>query len=528
MSRVPGTPLHVAIALAAARDPDRVAVREGHRDLDYRGLLARAGALAATLHGLGTRPGDRVAIHLDKTTEAVVAILGTLMAGACYVPLDARGPTRRAAVILADCGARVVVGTRSKSSRVFAHLPHGAAIETLVHVDGGEETVPGVCSLPWAEATAVAGSPPAVEVDPEWPAYILSTSGSTGTPKGVVLSHRAALGFVEWAASTFPMTPHDRVIAQSPFHFDLSVFDLFVTLGAGATLFLPPPGIAISPSGYVRFLEEEGITVLYATPALLSSLERDGRLGGRDLSRLRTVLFAGDVMPPRALAGCMRAIPGARFANLYGPTETNVCTWHEVTSPPEDDRPLPIGRACRGLEVRIVDHRGTALPGSGSGELWVSGPSLLSGYWNRPLDTADRLVADATVPSRLWYRTGDRVRRDDEGVLHFCGRIDSMVKIRGYRVEPGEVEDVLRRHASVREAVVVPVTDSVGTISLAALVSTYDRPVAARDLQRLCAEHLPEAMIPSAIVVTERLPQTSTGKIDRQRIQSELSHGTKP
>jgi len=528
MPAAPGTPLHAAIAEAAARHPDRVAVREGDRELDYRGLLQQASALAATLHGLGTRPGDRVAIHLDKSTEAVVAIVGILMAGACYVPIDARGPVRRAAVILADCGVRVVAGTRARTAKAFAHLPPGSAVETLVCVDGGDAEVPGIRLVPWADAIAADGSPPTIDSDPERPAYILYTSGSTGTPKGVVLSHRAGRGFVGWAAETFPLEPSDRVVSQAPFHFDLSVFDLFVTLGAGASLVLPPSGVAISPSGYVRFLEEAGITVLYATPALLSSFVRDGQLGVRDLSRLRTVLFAGDVMPPRTLADLMRAIPNARFANLYGPTETNVCTWHEIDSPPADDRPVPIGRACTGLELRMVGDDGAETAGPGSGELWVSGPSLLTGYWNRPLDTAARLVADAGQPGRLWYRTGDRVRRDDDGVLHFCGRIDSMVKIRGYRVEPEEVEHVLRKHPAVREAVVVPVTDPSGATSLAAVVSKYDVPLVPRDLQRLCAEHLPEAMIPTAFTFTDGLPQTSTGKIDRTRIQSELNRETPP
>lgn len=532
--------LHPGVAEIAARHPDRIAVREGERELDYATLVRRASDLAAGLHARGVRPGDRVAIHLDKSTDAVVAILGVLMAGACYVPIDVRSPARRVATILADCGVRLAIGTAARTAKAFAHLPPGASVATLVALDvaepqpaSGAGTGPGIELVPWPAASARGVAPPAIEVDPETPAYILYTSGSTGTPKGVVLSHRAAMAFVAWASATFPVGPDDRVISQAPFHFDLSVFDLFVTLRAGATLVLPPAGITISPSGYVRFLHDEGITVFYATPAILSSLVRDGHLDRHDRWRLRTVLFAGDVMPPRTLGDLMRAIPAARFANLYGPTETNVCTWHEIATAPVDDTPIPIGRACAGLELRIDGESGGESGGeesgeAASGELWVAGPSLMTGYWNRPQDSAARLVADRGVPARTWYRTGDRVDRDATGLLHFRGRIDSMVKIRGHRVEPEEVEHVLRKHPAVREAVVVPVAGPSGETSLAAVVSTYDDPPGPRDLQRLCAEHLPEPMIPTAFTFTGQLPMTSTGKVDRKRVQSDLGRETTP
>lgn len=532
--------LHLGVAEIAARHPDRIAVREGERELDYRALVQRASDLASGLYARGVRPDDRVAIHLDKSTEAVVAILGVLMAGACYVPIDVRSPARRVATILADCGVRLAIGTAARTAKAFAHLPPGASVATLVALDVAEPqpasspgtglgigpvTGPGIGIAPWPAASAPGVALPAIELDPETPAYILYTSGSTGTPKGVVLSHRAAMAFVAWASATFPVGPDDRVISQAPFHFDLSVFDLFVTLRAGATLVLPPAGITISPSGYVRFLHDEGITVFYATPAILSSLVRDGHLDRHDRWRLRTVLFAGDVMPPRTLGDLMRAIPAARFANLYGPTETNVCTWHEIATAPVDDTPIPIGRACAGLELRIDGEEGSV---ASSGELWVTGPSLMSGYWNRPKDSAARLVADRAVPGRTWYRTGDRVDRDATGLLHFRGRIDSMVKIRGHRVEPEEVEHVLRKHPAVREAVVVPVSGPSGETSLAAVVSTYDAPPAPRDLQRLCAEHLPEPMIPTAFTFTDHLPMTSTGKVDRKRVQTDLGRETMP
>lgn len=514
--------LHPLIEVAAARYPDHIAIYEGTRKITYKELVLKAASLASTLQNHGIRGSQRVAIHLDKSSEAVIAILGILMSGACYVPIDSRNPPLRTAAILADCQIRTVIGTTARLSRVLRHLPSSAEIETLICLDDGIPQFTDIRQVPWE--TAISSSPLTSSSwpDPEEPAYIFYTSGTTGSPKGVVISHRASHAFVQWAASALPLSACERVISQAPFHFDLSVYDIFLTLSSGASLVVPQAGLSISPSGFSQFLEEARINVLYATPPLLTTLSQDASLHGRDLSRLREILFAGDVMPPRTLIALMRAIPAAKFTNLYGPTETNVCTYFPVTTSPTDDSPIPIGKQCKGTNVQLVND-GICIPdGAGTGELWVSGSTLMTGYWNRPHETAERLVTLNGVSDTLWYRTGDRVRRDENGLLHFCSRIDRMLKIYGYRVEPEEVEHILRNHTAVRDAVIFKMINSRGEASLGAVVWKQDEGLTVRDLQRYCAMHLLEPMIPTTFQLTDGLPLLSTGKIDRKRIEREF------
>ncbi len=373
--------IHQALTDTAARQPQRTAVEAGAERLTYWQLDARSSRLAGVLQAKGVTAGDRVALHLDKSIGTVIGIFAILKTGAAYVPVDTRSPPARTGVILADCGVRVILGDRAKAARIRKHLPAetGPVLVTVDPESGETQDAPDLSDAPAISGDRAPRPPTAND-----PAYILYTSGSTGTPKGVAISHRAALSFIEWATGTFALSPDDRVISQAPFHFDLSVLDLFVTLRAGATLVLPPPGIGISPAAYAGFLSEARISLFYATPALLNSLLQHGRLDRHGWQSLRLVLFAGDVMPPGLLRALMAMIPAARYYNLYGPTETNVCTWFEVHEPPADNAPIPIGRACAGLELRIAAADGRLVPGGEAGELWVRGANLMSGYWNHP------------------------------------------------------------------------------------------------------------------------------------------------
>ncbi|MGH8552751.1 MAG: AMP-binding protein, partial [Methylococcales bacterium] len=272
--------------------------------------------------------------------------------------------------------------------------------------------------------------------------------------------------------------------------------------------------------------EQAAISVFYATPAMLTTLVNHGAIDKLLWQPLRLILFAGDVMPPRPLRKWMETIPTARYFNLYGPTETNVCTWFEVRRPPHEDQArIPIGCACPHVETRIVNADHATVARGQAGELWVRGPSLMSGYWGRTEHSAAAFAPDPLQPAcagGLFYRTGDRVMADSEGNLIFLGRLDNMIKTRGYRVEPEEVEAVLTRHPKVTEAAVIAVRDENEITLLKAIVAPAGEKPEIRELKRWCAKRLPDYMIPWHIEFTASLPKTSSGKLDRALLNTRL------
>ena len=366
------------------------------------------------------------------------------------------------------------------------------------------------------------------EHDPSRAAYVLYTSGSTGQPKGVVLSHRAALSFVDWAADATELVPTDVVSSHAPLHFDLSVFDIFASCRAGASVALVPPGLNVFPRNLADWIAAQGITVWYSVPSLLARLALSGGLERHDWSRLRQIIFAGEVFPVAHLRRLREQIPGARYWNWYGPTETNVCTAYAVDAlPAEQTSPVPIGTACANCKLVIVDDAGAVCAPGEAGELYVSGPSVMSGYHAMPEATAQALVMRSDgADGDLWYRTGDLVREDDGGLLHLLGRRDGMIKSRGYRIELGEIESVLHQHPAVAEAAAIALPDEEsGHVIRAAAVARTGEALDAGKLRAFCAERLPAYMIPLSIAVRRSLPRGSTGKLDRMRLREELSDG---
>ena len=498
---------------AAARRPQRPAVASGGSELSYSELDRLSTQMARALLRRGVEPGDRVAILVSKSATAVIGLYGALKAGACYVPLDTKAPVDRLGYVVRDCGAAVIIADGA------------TAAQAAVLSDG----VPGSRGVLVPDAPEVASEPDepledrAIETDL---AYILYTSGSTGTPKGVMISHRNSLTFVEWAAAAARLTETDRVCSPAPLHFDLSVFDVFATCRVGACMTVLPDGTATFPVSIARWMESAQISVWYSVPSVLSLLACYGGLENVDLSHLHTVIFAGEVFPPKYLARLMAELPTARYLNWYGPTETNVCTAFEVPAAGADDAtPAPIGKACANTEVFAVASDGSRVcqPGE-EGELYARGPSLMQGYWGQPAKTHEVLVTNPFQASRdeLVYRTGDLVTLDPDGNYVYIGRRDSMVKIRGYRVELGEVETALYRHAAIKEAAVLPVSDELLGSRLRAVITTNPGTEGTREnVMDHCRQWLPSYMVPDVIDFRAALPRTSTGKVDRAGLARE-------
>ena len=507
---------------SAARFSERCAlVDPAGWSLTYRELDERADRIAGFLVAKGVRPGDRVGVILPKGADAIAAFIGIMKARAAYVPADYTAPAARNRTILADCEVKAAF-LAPECAPVLDEdewpdertMPSAAVFlgETLPATNASTEM------FTWNEAVSHAP----VRVDGRTSsdlAYILYTSGSTGVPKGVMLSHENALAFVDWCSDTFTPSETDRFSSHAPFHFDLSVLDIYVPLKHGATIYIISEELGKSPRDLARFIEESRLTIWYSTPSILALLAEFGDLPNRDYRALRLVLFAGEVFPVKHLREVTRRWPWAGYYNLYGPTETNVCTFARIPLPVPEDRttPYPIGWPCGHCDTKVVDGDADAEVAPGTeGLLYVAGPSIFLGYWNRPeLNARAFLERDG----RRWYNTGDVVRLDPADGYIYLGRRDRMVKRRGYRIELGEIERGLYQHASILEAGVVGVPDDAAGVRIVAYLATRapERP-SIIEMKSFCAGHLPSYMSPDVFRFLEALPRTSTDKIDYQSL----------
>ncbi|MER7759612.1 amino acid adenylation domain-containing protein [Streptomyces sp. NPDC097619] len=528
--------LTALLEAAAHAHPGAPAVSDRNGTLDYAELDDTADRVAHALTASGPLRGARVAIWLNKSVEAVAAIHAVLRTGAAYVPLDPTAPPLRAATVLADCGAEWLVTTPDRAEALRARAPEQAARLSVLHV--GPDSVPTSAPAPapgrtvttWAEALRrhAGAGPVRTAVAPGDTAYLLYTSGSTGTPKGVALTHANARAFVDWAVTEFELTPADVLASHAPLHFDLSILDLFAAAACAGRVALVPESLQGMGAALLRFVAEQDVSVWYSVPTALRRMAEaaDTPAAGR----LRVVAFAGEEYPTRHLRNLAAVLPdGAALYNLYGPTETNVCTHHRLG--PEDlaeDAPAapPIGRPCPYADTFLLGPDGSALPDTGeaTGELCVAGPSVTAGYWNDPARTA---AVTVERDGRRHHRTGDRVRRLPDGRLLFLGREDTMVKLKGHRIELGEIEAVLDGHPEIAEAICVTTPGPDGTGRLTAFATAVpDTAPEERSLRRHCRDHLPGYMVPERIVLLPALPYTSTGKVDRGSLTARAAAGT--
>jgi len=515
--------LHQAVDIAAERFPDHEAVRFSGRGITYRELKQRTDRLAYVLMERGVSRGDRVGIYLKKSIESIVAIYGILKAGAAYVPLDPFAPTARLSFVLRDCGVHHLVTSNDQIDFVGEMMAQGAALTHLIGV-APQKTL-AASTIAWEEvyATPVDSLPNAGTIEQDL-AYILYTSGSTGDPKGIMHTHRSGLSFAQWAAETYGLQPEDRLSNHAPLHFDLSTFDIFAAALAGATTVVIPEPLTKFPASLSRLIENEKITVWYSVPFALIQMMLRGGIEQRDFSSLRWLLFAGEVFPTKHLRQLMTKLPHVKFSNLYGPTETNVCTYYHVESVPETDEPIPIGIVCENAEALVVDADDNPVAPGEVGELLIRGPIVMRGYWAQPEKT-ERGFFKRKIFSYLediFYRTGDLVEQQPDGNFKYLGRKDHQIKTRGYRVELGEIETALVSFDMVEEAAVYPVPDGQGSNLIEAVITVKDgKSISVEQLEEHIAKRLPSYAMPAKILVADSFPRTSTGKINRRELQAQ-------
>ena len=511
--------LHQLLDFSASQFPDKVALEEAESgSITYSQLAGLSDRLRDRLFQLGVQPGDRVGICMRKSCDAVASIFGIMKAGAAYVPVDPTAPASRNAFIFHNCAVKVLlVEARLTEALRLEFYQVGFAPEIIV-IEGTGAGVSLIKALDQLDAVSPAASVASAAPDPSRLAYILYTSGSTGRPKGVMLSHSDAACFVDWCSDVFQPTEHDRFSSHAPFHFDLSVLDIYVSLKHGAALVLVEEQLGKEPARLAPWIAKKKITVWYSAPSILSLLTQFGKLEQNDYSSLRLVLFAGEVFPIKYLKLLKSLWPHPRYFNLYGPTETNVCTFYEVPQqiPESQTEPVPIGKACPYCEPLVVNEVGNEVARGAEGELCIAGPSVMHGYWSLPEKTANAFLPGN---KRRWYRTGDIVRELADGNYKFLGRRDRMIKKRGYRIELGEIEAALYRYPAIKEAAVLAFPDDEG-VPITAFASTRDgSKLSIIELKKFCSENLPLYMVPDHFCFFESLPKTSTDKIDYQSLK---------
>ncbi|TSE01423.1 amino acid adenylation domain-containing protein [Skermania sp. ID1734] len=481
---LPKQTLHQGFFEHAAKVPDAPALIWGQANvLSYGDVAARALAVAGALLGEGVRNGQNVVIHLPKGPEQVIAALGVLATGATYVPVAVDQPAARRRQII-DTSDAVLVISRSD--------------------------VPGTHTLIYETAL---GKPPLAQPlysDPEDAAYILFTSGSTGTPKGVVVPHRAAMNTICDLVDRFGIGPGDRSLAVSAFEFDLSVFDIFALLHAGGAVVTVTDDERGDAQCWSESIRRHAVRVLNCVPSVLDMLLNVGGLG----DSLRAVLLGGDWVGVDLPLRLSHQVPGARFAGLGGATETAIhSTICEISDPPAHWPAVPYGTPLRNVLCRVVDGFGADCPDWVCGELWIGGAGVARGYHNDPERSAAQFV---TYNGERWYRTGDLARYWPDGTLEFLGRADHRVKIRGHRIELGEVEAALRSVTGVHLAVAVAISNSAPTLAAVVAREPTSESLTGQEIRSQLASLLPAYMVPNTIVVVAALPLSANGKLDRK------------
>ena len=494
---------------SAIKHASRIAAIEpGLRTIRYDELNRLADKICKVLQNKGVIRGDRVGLQAPKSIPALAAIFGILKAGAAYVPVDATGPKSRNLFIFSDCAVKLIIARTAEVTGPESPYAAPYPLEDIDPLMSGHYLVQGPSNV----------APTAAEV-PEGLAYILYTSGSTGLPKGVMLSHANALAFIDWCSSTFQPDESDHFSSHAPFHFDLSILDIYLSIKHGSQLVLIAEDVGRSPKELASLIETERISVWYSTPSILRLLLDVKEIERYDHSGLRIVLFAGEVFPTKHLRRLAALWAGPRYYNLYGPTETNVCTFYALPDrfSPELPHSVPIGKVCSGDTAMVMDECGHEVRCGEEGELFISGPSVTCGYWNLPERNATSFFKDAD--GVRWYKTGDIVREDARGDYIYVSRRDRMIKRRGYRVELGEIEAALYRHDLITEAAVVALPGATDDVCVTAFINWIGSgPPSIIALKRFCIENLPAYMIPDRFSVQPSLPKTSTAKIDYQRL----------
>ena len=521
--------IHHFLEQAVQNDPDCLAYVGNQWSLTYGELEAESEALAHCLKALGTRPGDRVGILMEKSKEAYISIFAVSKCGASYVPLDLGAPPARQAKIMRNCEIVGIIGevpriaaiskeTNTDWSILFAVLRSAGPLDAI-------EKSRFRRIISWSEIETLCGKEANnTTVTDEYPACILHTSGSTGVPKGVTITHRNIVAFVAIAGDYFDFDRDDRFVNHAPFHFDLSIFDIFVATAFGSSILPLESYLSAFPEQIARHVSAHRATVWNSVPSALSLMIRKGDFKTHTCTSLRTVMCSGEVWHPKDLLMAMNTFPRAAFYNVYGQTEANSSLCYKVDRNMDEDlNAVPIGIPFENMDVFGLDSEGREIDSGGQeGELFVCSPAMSRGYWNNHSATNSCFVQDPREKNyhKLVFRTGDRVKKLGDGNYVFLGRMDQVVKVRGHRVDLREIEAVVSSLESVATAVAMVRTQSSGTgeFIIVCISGSGSPDDIKRSVMQRCKAQLPAYMVPEEVYLVHDFPRLPNGKIDRKAL----------
>lgn len=514
--------LHEAVASHASQRPEATAVLDGDRQITYQELELASNRLTRCLVEQGVSPGDRVCFAIPKSIDAIIAVIAILKSGAIYTPLDTSSPPARLARIVDSCEPTVILTLSEHLSVLEATLAESEASPRSIGVLDQETPELQGSSEMFGSSSVAAASDAQLDLDisDDQTAYILFTSGSTGIPKGVPISHSNVSTFVNWANGYFGTGPDDRVSGHTSLHFDLSVYDLFGALFAGAELHLVPREALLLPNKTANFIRDSKLTQWFSVPSALNYMYRFDVIAEGDFPDLKRILWCGEVLPTPALIYLMERLPHVSFTNLYGPTEATIASsFYTVPEVPEaPSSPISIGEACGGEFLAILNDELNEVPQGETGDLYIGGDGLSTGYWKDDVKTAEAFI-DAELNGRTQriYKTGDLAYKGEGGLVYFVGRSDTQIKSRGYRIELGEIETALSSIEQLVESAVVAIESDgfEGSVICCAYACGPNGDIAPAEIRDNLLRLVPDYMVPARWNKYDALPKNSSGKIDR-------------
>ena len=510
------------ISNSATRFPHREAFRFGDKSLTFKEIAEQMNQLAALLHELGVQQGDRVGIYLNRSLETAVAIYGIMHTGAVYVPLDPKAPAERTRFLINDCGIKILISNHSQRRNLKNVIKEGVSLKAIIGVKEAEN----LPTYPWEDLEKQPSefTPPFLITEQDV-AYIIYTSGSTGQPKGIMHTHASGLAYARLTADLYQLNEQDRIGNHAPIFFDISTLGYFTAPFVGACTVIVSDAHTILPSSLSELMAKEKLTVWYSVPLAMIQMLQSGALAEKDMSALRWVLYGGEPFSPKYLRQLMPLWKNATFSNVYGPAEVNQCTNYNFSKPPVDDEPISIGKVWNNTVSIVLDENEEEVGMDKVGELCIRSTTMMCGYWQQPELTEKGFYRknNNTHTQDIYYRTGDLVKRSEDGNLHFLGRKDHQVKVRGYRVELDSVEAILVTHPAVSEAAVFPLRKNEDALQIeAAVILQASAEITETELQQFLKGKLPNYAIPTSIAFVESFPRTGSGKVKRSALKEIL------